>query len=218
MAGVVGMTQDLSEGGCRLLWPEPLDVGALVGVRVHLGPAPLDLDAEVMSAEGRSRTGWHTHGLAFRGHTRAETDLINDALFQSVVPALFARLSEPWLPARIARRVRAWSRYQRLAGTRRQDTLPVRVTDSAGSFLAVTRDISSGGIGFVSPHPVAPGACVALEVLGPGLPRRLATLAVRCQPLVTDDRFPAWLIGVRVDRTAAIRLHLEHEESSESVA
>ena len=44
--GRLGVTLDLAETGCTLLWPGPLAVGRRLKLRLHLGPRALDCDAE----------------------------------------------------------------------------------------------------------------------------------------------------------------------------
>ena len=61
----VGVTADLSEGGCRLLWPERLKETGIHRVALHLPAGVVHLDAAVISRHPLTRDGWYPHGVCF---------------------------------------------------------------------------------------------------------------------------------------------------------
>jgi hypothetical protein len=214
---LVGITGDISEGGCTLLWPEPLPVGSDLALDVHLADKCLTVDGTVRSHHGSRRGGWHAHGVQFVGMRQTDVDLLNDAVFQFAVPTLLDELSEPSMAARLVRRIRGRVRHKR-RDARSFDIVPLRVTVSKGTFLATTRDVSAGGLGFVSPRPLAPGSAVAVEVLGPRGARVLHAMVARCTPLPTGEHFRSWTIGVRVDRAALVQSAELVQPSAETAA
>ena len=210
--GRLGLTADLSEGGCTLLWPSPLPPGARLPLRLHACGRTIPLRGEVVVAHA-ARDGWHAHGVRFVDVSQADVDAIDDAVFQFVVPSLFERLSEPPWFERLRRRI-ATARAQRRAGVRRDQALPVRVTDADGTFVAVTRDTSEGGLGFVSPRRIPEGAVLTVEVCEPRGARTLPLVAARSRRLATGDAFPAWLVGARVHRAALIGRALPPDQAA----
>lgn len=212
----LGVTGDLSEGGCTLFWPERLPRGRRLGVQLHACGQPIRLQADVV-AHHKTRSGWAVHGLRFVGISQREVDALNDAIIQFVVPTLFERLPGPNWIERVRRRLSA-SRAHRRTGPRRDQALPVRVSDDAGTIVAVTRDTSEGGLGFVSPRPIARGTALVADVEGPRGCRRLHLRAAWCQPLPTGDGFPAWLVGAHVDRMAVLARYRDLEEETVSHA
>ena len=198
--GMVGMTGDISETGCTLLWSGRLPLGAHVPIEMHLGTLRLNLVGVVRSRHGVKLQGWQAHGMEFEARTQAQKDLLNDAIFQFVVPSLFRELSVPWVPGRLLLLIRGRLQHKRHA-QRHFTHVPIGVVDGSAVFLATTMDESSGGIGFVSPRPLTPGAQIAVTVFGPGGARQVEAVVQRCQALATGDAFPSWLIGVRFDRT-----------------
>ena len=93
--GMVGMTGDISETGCTLLWSGNLPVGAHVPIEMHLGCPRMALTGIVRGRHGVRLQGWQAHGMEFEARTQAQRDLLNDAIFQFVVPSLFRELSVP---------------------------------------------------------------------------------------------------------------------------
>ena len=105
--GMIGVTADISEGGCALLWPEPLPLGQTVPVRVHFGARTADWQALIVSSQGRAAKGWHRYGVRFQALAVADVDLINDSVFSLVVPDLFQTLAPAsWFSLRAQRAVR----------------------------------------------------------------------------------------------------------------
>ena len=62
-AGTLGVTADLSEHGCGLLWPAPLEQGQPRAGQGHFGPTSRDWIGEVLSLKGRQKDGWYLHGV-----------------------------------------------------------------------------------------------------------------------------------------------------------
>ena len=63
--GWLGVTLDLSETGCTLLWPRSLLVGSKLRLRLHLGAHPLDCDAEIVALNSRVKSEWSAYGVRF---------------------------------------------------------------------------------------------------------------------------------------------------------
>jgi hypothetical protein len=147
-SGRLGVTADLSDQGCALLWPDHLEIGARLPLRLHLGPHQPTWTAEVVSGKGLGTDGWHHHGIRFVDLTPADVDLINDALFGIVVPDLFRWLSEPsWIIRAWRRARRSIDRHVRGRAKRQVVRVPVRVTHAFGSFVSTIRDLSATGLG-----------------------------------------------------------------------
>ena len=199
----VGMTADISEGGCTLLWPSALRAGEPLSVTLHLGREQMPLQGRVVASYGRRGAHWVAHGVRFDGLSQAQIDHINDAFFTLVVPTLFSSLSQPsW-----ARRT--WALVQAaLRGTRRkprrQLALPVRVSVLGQQWIATTRDVSLGGLSLTLPAEVPVGTVLDVTVLS-GEPWTRRLVITRCQSVASEGPFPAWLCGARFDRRAEPR-------------
>lgn len=199
----VGMTADISEGGCTLLWPRSLGRGESVRLTLHLGNARLAVRGTIVQDYGMRGAHWFAHGVRFDGITQAQIDQVNDAFYALVVPTLFSTLSQaPWLQ-RMRTLVRRW-----MSGTvrapRRSVALPVRVSFEGQTWLSTTRDISEGGIGLVLPREVPVHAVLEATVLS-GTPWSRRIVVTRCEPLATDGPFEAWICGAHFDRRAEPR-------------
>lgn len=199
--GTLGVTADLSEHGCSLLWPTALPVGAVVPLRVHFGPRSADWVGEVRNTHGVQRDGWHRHSLQFVNLTQADVDLINDSVFTLVVPDLFRILSQPrWV-------IRQWRRLQhlvsatsRLRSARLLVRLPGRVHHAAGSFIVTARDLSATGVSVSSPIPLAPGTKVELSMFTPGRAWHGTVSVARCESRPSRPRFETWQLGLKFER------------------
>ena len=93
--GWLGVTLDLAETGCTLLWPRRLAVGTRLKLRLHLGAESLECDGEIASVQNRVGSDWMAHGVCFRFHPREDVDRLADALYNMAVPEIFARLTRP---------------------------------------------------------------------------------------------------------------------------
>lgn len=199
--GRLAVSLDLSEGGCTLLWPGDLAVGARLRLRVHLGPGAVDCDGRVMSVHPRQRGGWVGYGMQFDQLSPENTDRLADAIYNMAVPEIFARLSRPSMPVRMAKRLvgRLTGRL-RARADRHDACLPIRVQSSGGEFLATTRNLGEGGLNLISPRPMAAGSIVRLILRSPEGEWSSPATVVRSRPIesaVPDLR--TWQVGLRVD-------------------
>jgi cellulose synthase (UDP-forming) len=196
--GTVGMTADLSEGGCTLLWPTPLTRGSRVLLRMHFGPFTNDWQGEVVAQHGRRRDRWAVHGVRFLGLVQEDVDLINDVIFNAVVPDLFVTLSATSLPRQVVRWVvgRARGRFARRP-RRVPMSLPVRVRHPLGDFVTTVRDVSGSGLSVTAPRLAQPGDVCEVEVLAPEQRWRGQAAVVRAVPRHVNDHFPMWQWGLR---------------------
>ena len=198
-SGRLGVTADISDQGCSLLWPDRLTVGERVPLRVHFGQRSVDWLGEVVSEQGLQSDGWHRYGVRFVGLTTADVDLINDTVFSVVVPDLFDGLSEPaWMIRQWRRVVRAWARVR--ARARRQVVrVPVRVTYNGGTFVTTLRDLSDTGLSVQAPRPLDPGAKIELSMFVPGHTWNGEATVARCAAKPSRAGFDTWILGVRFD-------------------
>ncbi len=91
--GWLGVTADLAETGCTLLWPRGLPIGARVKLRLHLGADQLDCDGDVMSVSARVPGDWVGHGVRFRFDGKTGVDRLADALYSLSAPEVSTRLT-----------------------------------------------------------------------------------------------------------------------------
>jgi cellulose synthase (UDP-forming) len=196
----LGLTADISDHGCALLWPEPLTRGARLPVRVHFGSQSADWLAEIISDQGLQRDGWHRYGVRFVDLGSADVDLISDSVFSLVVPDLFATLSRP---SRLIRAVRhAFGRMSGRARARSQRQvvpIPARVDYSGGSFVVTTRDVSASGIGLTAPRPIPAGTRLQLSLFIPGGTLCRDVTVARCLHRPSRPGFDTWLLGLRFE-------------------
>ncbi len=207
-AGRIGITADIAEHGCSLLWPSPVEVGRRIPVRVHLGPHTAEWTAEVMSRQGQV-DGWHRLGVRFVDLTPRDIDLINDTVFAIVVPDFFSTLVEPsWLAGQL-RRLRS-AAVQRLARRppRRSAPVPVRVQHAAGAFVTTMRDLSTTGLAVQSPVPLEPGTTVEVTLTAPGRRFHGPATVVRADARPSRLGFSTWIVA----------LHFTQEQARETVA
>jgi len=199
--GRLAVSLDLSEGGSTLLWPGDLAVGARLRLRVHLGPSAVECDGRVMSVHPRQRGGWVGYGMQFDHLSTESTDRLADAIYNMAVPEIFARLSLPSMPVRLAKRLAGRLKGSLRARADRHDAcLPIRVQSRGGEFLATTRDLSEGGLNLISPRPLVVGSIVRLILHSPEGEWSSPATVVRTRPIesaVPDLR--TWQVGLRVD-------------------
>ncbi len=196
----LGMTGDFSEGGCTVLWTSPLTVGRRIDVEMHVGDRTVTRHGEVLGYH-QPQDGWVAHRVRFIDLTQADIDDINDAIFHFAIPSLFERLSEPWWLGRIVRRAKTRRGHARETW-RHGQTLPLRVRHAGGEFLAITRDESHGGLGFVAPQALATGTTITASLTEPRGERSMRLTVVRSRPLPTSAAYPAFRIGAQFDRRA----------------
>jgi hypothetical protein len=218
--GWLGVTLDLAETGCTLLWPRRLAAGTRLKLRLQLGSRPLDCDGAIVSVQNRVRSDWMAHGVCFRFHQPHDVDHLADALYNMAVPEIFARLTRPSRIVRVAR-----AAVSRLAGSARfrapryEAYLPMRVQTRTGDeWLATTRDLSQSGLSLVSPHALGPGRVVRLILRSPeGEWSSLATVVRSTRMPGAGGSTETWLLGLRLDGQHDV-VGLRHILSAESVA
>jgi hypothetical protein len=199
--GTLGVTADISEQGCSLLWPTRLDVGRRLPLRVHFGPKSADWTGEVVSDLGQQQDGWHRYGVRFADLGPAGVDLINDMVFSIVVPDFFIRLNEP------AWHVRLWRRVTQSLAARRQRRasrqfvrVPVRVQYAGGTFVTTVRDLSASGLSIQSPQPVPSGAALTVTMYVPARTWRGTAVVARSEARPSRPGFDTWILGLRFER------------------
>jgi len=193
-----GLTADLSEGGCRLLWPEALSVGTRRAFDLHLFGQTHRVNGEVVSRLPDHREGWHTYGLRFVDVPRAAIDAIDDAIFGGVVPELLGSLRQPsWV-------VRRWhGALRRLQGAttraaRQRIGRPARLDTGVFTLMVTTRDVSATGLSFVSPYQLPVGSAVTLQVMQPDGPTTWHGTVARVRQMPgRSRRSGVWDVGVR---------------------
>jgi hypothetical protein len=207
--GPVGVTADISEGGCSLLWPEQLAVGQRVPLRLHFGSQTVEWIGEVESDEGRRSDGWYQSGVRFLNLTARDVDLINDTVFSIVVPDLFTTLSQPaWFTRRWRRLAQFASRVAPRSARRQVVRVPARVSHAGGSFLTTVRDLSATGLSLQAPVPVAVGSDVTVTMMTPIRTWSGAASVVRSDPRPSRRGFETWLLGLKFEteqRSSEIR-------------
>jgi hypothetical protein len=200
--GWLGVTVDLAETGCTLLWPRGLPIGTRVKLRLHLGAQPLDCDGEVMSVSARVQGDWVGHGVRFRFDSSTGVDRLADALYNLTLPEVSTRLAPPPRLVRVTRglvgRIAGMTRFR---APRYEAYLPIRVQTRDGKeWLATTRDLSHGGLSVISPFAVDPGRVVRVILRSPeGEWTTLATVVRRAALPAADESFRMWRLGLRVD-------------------
>jgi cellulose synthase (UDP-forming) len=218
--GWLGVTLDLAETGCTLLWPRPLLVGSHLRLRLHLGAQALDCDAEIVALNDRVKSEWAAYGVRFHFAGQEGVDRLADALYNMAVPEIFTRLTRPSWPVRIARAVTGRVLgATRLRAPRYEAYLPLRLQiRSGGEFLTTTRDLSRSGLSLVSPRPLETGTVVRLILRSPdGEWSSLATvMRSRAMP-GADTTLRTWLVGLRIDGHADV-VGLRHILSVEALA
>jgi cellulose synthase (UDP-forming) len=218
--GWLGVTLDLAETGCSLLWPRPLRVGSRVRVRLHLGAQPLDCDAEIVSHNNRVKSEWTAYGVRFHFASQEGVDRLADALYNMAVPEIFTRLTRPSWSVRLVRAVvgRVLG-ATRLRSPRYEAYLPLRLqVRGGGEFLATTRDLSRSGLSLVSPRRLEAGTVVRLILRSPeGEWSSLATVMRSTAMPGTNASMQSWLVGLRIDGQADV-VGLRHILSVEAIA
>jgi hypothetical protein len=199
----VGMTTNVSAGGCELLWPRPLSAGSIWPLSIALGGGTLKCHGEVIAAFRRRRGAWFAHGISFVGLSQDQINFLNDALFNMVVPRLFDHLSQPSLVARAWRMILKRFRAVYFARSRRsRANVPVRLEFAHVRLLTMMYDISATGFGVIVPSPMPVGAPVTMTVLGAN-PWSIDLSVARCQAMpASRPEFQTWLLGLRIEGTA----------------
>ena len=204
----IGVTADISDGGCSLLWPEPLTTGDQMPLRIHFGAQSAEWQCEVTSAAGRQPDGWFRYGVRFVALTPEDIDLINDSIFSLVVPDLFASLTQPSWLVRQTKRLSKWLRSRSRVRAQRQDArVPVRATTASGTFVTTVRDLSATGVSISAPWPLAVGTALDLEMFVPAGTWRGQVRVARVEARPSREGFDTWILG----------LHFEHKQVEEEM-
>jgi cellulose synthase (UDP-forming) len=197
---ILGLTHEVSAGGCTLLSPVLIPVGTAIDLRLELGRHTLDCGAQVLAVRSRIN-GWVTHGVCFLESTRESVDLLSDAVFNIAVPEMFVQLSEPSPVRRVARALLQRVRHQiRAREVRHLVALPGRMARGPVSTAVVTRDISHSGAAIISPIPFRPREGVELVIQTPSGIWTGRGRVVRIVPRTSaTERFRTWTIGMRFE-------------------
>jgi hypothetical protein len=201
--GRLGVTADVSERGCSLLWPEPIEVGRRVDLRVHFGPRATDWTGDVVSDQGRQADGWYRYGVHFPNLTTADIDLLNDVAFNLVVPDLLGTLTEPaWLARQWRRLTLALSRRTR--ARRQMVRVPMRLRYAGSWYVTTVRDVSATGLQMQSPLSLPLGARVRVTMVAPERTWTADATVARADLRASDMGFDTWIMGLRFDREARL--------------
>ena len=196
----LGVTVDVSEGGCSLLWPAALSPGMRVRLRIHLGPRTAIVTGIVGRPQHGAAAGWHRYGVRFVELRQADVDLLNDSIYTMVVPHLFTTLSTPGYWIRVIRAVRRKLSGREYTRSRRQPVrLPVRIRTREGLQVVSTLDVSATGISVLASAPIAVGERVRLEMAVPGREWVGEVSVARVVPQSSDNGFDQWLVGLRFE-------------------
>lgn len=218
-AQMPGLTADLSESGCRLLWPATLPAQSRHTFDLHLLEEVVRVEGEVVTVLPDAREGWSVLGVSFVDPSPAVVDAISDVIFDAVVPELLGGLRQASWPVRVWQRCRLW--WQPSYATRAlraRIARPARIDTGVLHLTVSTRDISGSGLSVVSPEPLGIGTAVTLDVMAPSATWVRHGVVARVRPInARGRRTAAWDIGVRfVGESLAQRPGVT--ESTESVA
>jgi cellulose synthase (UDP-forming) len=194
---ILGVTSDVSEHGCRLLWPTPLVAGHRFTVRFHIGSHLLDRVAEVRFVDPKKSGEWFACGVQFVGQSQAQVDEFLDLIHVVVIPDLFGTLREESATTQGLRIAK--TRLLRMFSAREQRrvlVVPVRVTTPDATFLSITTDISRTGVGVISPRPLAVGTTVTAHVGSAGGQWSMHTKVVRSVPRADHEMLGTWHVGL----------------------
>ena len=195
----VGATSDLSEGGCRLLWPEPITPDGPRSLDLQLPAGPVRVAIDVIATHRRTVDGWYAHGVRFVDPSPATCDAISDAIFDTVVPELLHGLRQPPLLVRLVRD--AWrAAHRRLAprAARRPLRLPARLRTSSAPWWVTTRDLSASGVSLVSPVSLPKGTMVSVALQFASGSREHRAQVIRVRAIQSTGRQGnAWDLGLR---------------------
>jgi cellulose synthase (UDP-forming) len=205
-ASTLGVTADISDGGCSLLWPEPLEAGQHLLLRLHFGVASAEWSCEVTNENGQQADGWYHYGVRFVGLKASDVDLINDSIFGLVVPDLFATLTQPAWFVRLGRRITRWWQRQMQKRSRRQTVrVPVRVWGPDGVFVTTVRDLSVTGLSIASASRITVGTPLKIEMFAPAHTWRGQVSVARSEPRPSRPGFDTWILGLRFHSGQVVR-------------
>jgi len=199
--GRIGVTADVSERGCSLLWPDAIEVGRRIDVRVHFGPRAVDWAGEIVSDQGQQADGWHRYGVHFTNLTMADVDLLNDVAYNLVVPDLLGTLTQPMWPLRVWRRL-TLALSRRTRARRQAARVPMRVRYAGSGFVTTVRDVSATGLQMQAPHALPLGARVTVTMVAPDRVWTTEATVARIEMRPSGEGFDTWMMGLRFDREA----------------
>lgn len=198
----IGVTADISDGGCSLLWPTPLERGTRLRLKVHFGPNCARWTGVVANVQRDQRDGWYRYGVKFEGLTPADVDLINDSIFLLVVPNLFQTLSQPTLIVRTGRALSQMLAPQarRSRARRQQVSIPVKVTHDGVTYVMTALDVSASGVSVLAPVHIEPGTSVHVALITPGREWSGTVTVARSIPRPARHGFDTWMLGLRFEQ------------------
>lgn len=200
-AAPLGVTADISETGCSLLWPRPLSVGARVPVRIHLGPQPLDVDLTVSAEQRPTDDGWYRYGTSFDELSQSNIDLVTDAIHTIAVPHLFRTLTQPAVVVQAIRWLARPFTLTRGRAERQLVRIPVRVEANGREWIVIALDISATGLSVVMPMDVPIGARMFVSMTVPGHSWSGDVSVARAQARPSRNGFDIWLLGLQFEHT-----------------
>jgi cellulose synthase (UDP-forming) len=201
---ILGLTSDISERGCQLLWPQPLPRYTRLPLRFHLGSHVVEWIGEAVGRPKRQADGWYSVGIRFEDLTRRDVDLLEDAIFTLAIPDLFVALGNPSWLVQTKRRLSRLLRHDNTRAVRAAGRAPLRVRCGDLCFLATVRDSSASGMGITAPDFLAVGTTVDLTVFGASSERSRSAVVSRAECRQSRLGFDSWVLGLRyTDGTAA---------------
>jgi cellulose synthase (UDP-forming) len=196
---IAGTTADLSEGGCRVLWPEPLPDRDGQTLWLHLPAGVVRVGIEIVTRPARTADGWYPHGVRFVDIDAATSDAIDEALFDVVVPELLTGLRQQAAVVRVVGDL--WrAAHGRLAprAARRAIRVPATLHAAGRSLRVTTRDLSGGGVSVVSPVAIPTGTRVTVGLDLPSGRREQQAQVVQIRAIQPAGRSgQAWSLGLR---------------------
>ena len=196
----LGVTADISDSGCSLLWPRLLTTGTRLPVRLHLGPKSMDRAITISKEQPQTEDGWFRYGARFDDLPQDDVDLINDAVHTIAIPHLFRTLSQPPLVVQVLR----WlTRPFTLAQGRAQRQLvriPVHIEQAGREWVVIALDISATGMSVLMPTDIPVGSRVFVSMLVPGHSWRGDVSVVRSTPRPSRNGFDVWLLGLQFEQ------------------
>lgn len=194
---ILGVTADISDGGCSLLWPTPLTRGTQLPVSMHLGPQRADWMVTVRGVQKSADDGWYRYGVSFDNLTKSARDLLNDSIYTIVVPHLFNTLVEPPAILRVARAAAQRLNARARARARRQQVrIPVRIEHRGTTYVVTALDISATGLSVLMTADIAVGSIMHLSMAVPGNSWTGSVSVARAVHRPSRDGFDTWVLGL----------------------
>jgi cellulose synthase (UDP-forming) len=202
---LLGVTADISDTGCSLLWPRPLAIGSRLAVRVHLGPRPLDVELSISSAQKATDDGWYRYGAKFDELSQADIDLITDSIHTIAVPHLFRTLSRPPLVAQLVRKLTRPFTMKSGRAKRQLVRIPVRLEHEGREWVVIAVDISATGMSVLMPINVSSGSRMFVSMSVPGHAWSGEVSVARSTAWPSRNGFDVWLLGLQFEQKQSER-------------